>query len=205
MTISELDTEQKIKEAARKIFHEKGFDATKTRDIAQASGINLALLNYYFRSKKKLYDIIMLETLNSFFGSLLLILNDENTDFHQKLSRIVEHYIDSFSAKPDIPLFILSEAKNNSKEFLAKLNIAGKIAETLFVRQFAAAVQVGIMPQNIQPLHFLLNLAGMVVFPFVARPVLIGANVCNTADFKKLMQERKQLIPQWIAILLTKN
>jgi hypothetical protein len=46
----ELSTEEKIKEAARKLFTHKGFAATRTRDIAQEAGINLALLNYYFRN-----------------------------------------------------------------------------------------------------------------------------------------------------------
>ena len=46
--MTELTTEQKIIEAAQKIFTQKGFAATRTRDIAEESGINLALINYYF-------------------------------------------------------------------------------------------------------------------------------------------------------------
>ena len=72
--VKEKDTEQKIKEAAKKVFQQKGFAGTRTRDIAEEAGINLALLNYYFRSKKKLYEIIMLESLREFFAGVLLIL-----------------------------------------------------------------------------------------------------------------------------------
>ncbi|MDN3670454.1 helix-turn-helix domain-containing protein [Echinicola jeungdonensis] len=54
-------TEGKIKTAARKVFQQKGFAAARTRDIAEEPGINLALLNYYFRSKGKLFDLIMME------------------------------------------------------------------------------------------------------------------------------------------------
>ena len=54
-------TEEKIKEAARIVFHQKGFAATRTRDIAEEANINLALLNYYFRSKAKLFEIIMVD------------------------------------------------------------------------------------------------------------------------------------------------
>ena len=53
--MEELTTEQKIVEAARKIFTQKGYAATKTRDIAEEAGINLALLNYYFGSKENLF------------------------------------------------------------------------------------------------------------------------------------------------------
>jgi len=54
-------TEEKIKNAARVIFHSKGYAATRTRDIADEAGINLALLNYYFRSKEKLFETIRLQ------------------------------------------------------------------------------------------------------------------------------------------------
>ena len=46
--------EQKIKDAARKVFQAKGYDAARTRDIAEEAGVNLALINYYYRSKESL-------------------------------------------------------------------------------------------------------------------------------------------------------
>ncbi len=47
------NTENRIKETAKRLFQEKGgFDAVRTREIAEAAGINSALLHYYFRSKK---------------------------------------------------------------------------------------------------------------------------------------------------------
>ena len=51
------ETEIKIKTAAKSLFLEKGYSATTTRDISKSSEINLALLNYYFTSKKKLFEI----------------------------------------------------------------------------------------------------------------------------------------------------
>ena len=49
----------KIREAAAKLFAEKGFENTTTRDIAGAAGINNASLYYYFDSKEQLlYQIL---------------------------------------------------------------------------------------------------------------------------------------------------
>ena len=56
----QISTEEKIKEAARTVFMKKGFSATRTRDIADEAGINLALLNYYFRSKEKLFELVIM-------------------------------------------------------------------------------------------------------------------------------------------------
>jgi len=39
----ELSTEEKIRVASRTVFHNKGYSAIKTKDIAQEAGINLAL------------------------------------------------------------------------------------------------------------------------------------------------------------------
>jgi AcrR family transcriptional regulator len=77
-------TEEKIKKAAQIVFHKKGFAAARTRDIAEEAGINLALLNYYFRSKEKLFNIVMIETFRSFFESVSRIINNPDTTFEKK-------------------------------------------------------------------------------------------------------------------------
>ena len=118
MAGKELDAEFKIKEAARIVFQEKGFDATRTRDIAEAADINLALLNYYFRSKKKLFDLIMTETLQSFFSGVISVFNDEQTTLKEKVSIFVNHYIDLLTENPNIAPFILNTIRNNPEEYI---------------------------------------------------------------------------------------
>ena len=117
----DLSTETKIKNAARVVFHKKGFAATRTRDIAEEANINLALLNYYFRSKEKLFDIVMLETMQGFFRSIADVFNDETTSFEGKIDVLVATYIDLLIANPDIPLFIFHELRTQSGELIEKL------------------------------------------------------------------------------------
>src|SRR3990170_6648264 len=127
-------TEEKIKEAARVIFTQKGYAATRTRDIAEAAGINLALLNYYYRSKEKLFELIMFEKLGKFFGSIIPILNDVNASLEQKIVTFANSYIEFLAANPDLPLFILSEIRYNPEQFVNKLPVA-KAFESHFVKQ----------------------------------------------------------------------
>mgnify|MGYP005740728091 FL=1 len=54
------NTEIKIKDAAKSLFLKKGYSATTTRDIARESDINLAMLNYYFRSKRRLFELSLI-------------------------------------------------------------------------------------------------------------------------------------------------
>ncbi|MCZ7140537.1 TetR family transcriptional regulator, partial [Salmonella enterica subsp. enterica] len=91
----------------------KGFAATRTRDIAEEAGINLALLNYYFRSKEKLFDLVMMESLQKFLLGVRDILNDVNSSLTEKISQLAGHYIELLKVNTDLPLFILSEIRAN--------------------------------------------------------------------------------------------
>lgn len=48
-------TRRRILEAAGPRFASKGFDATTVRELTVAAGVNLAAVNYHFRSKEELY------------------------------------------------------------------------------------------------------------------------------------------------------
>jgi AcrR family transcriptional regulator len=51
------DTEQRLLEAAGRVFAEKGFDAATVRDVCKRAGVkNVGGVNYYFRSKENLYE-----------------------------------------------------------------------------------------------------------------------------------------------------
>jgi len=190
-------TEEKIKNAARIIFHKKGYSATRTRDIAEEAGINLALLNYYFRSKEKLFDIIMLESLHDFRQHIIIALNNEKTSLESKIETLVSNYIDLLINQPDIPLFILSEIRNNPQALISKMNQKEIISNSYFIKQFQQAIKDGKI-EPISPLHYIMNLIGMIVFPFVGRPILSHVGGLKPDDFNKLMEQRKILIPKWL-------
>lgn len=197
----DLSTETKIKEAARTVFYKKGFSATRTRDIAEEAGINLALLNYYFRSKEKLFEIIMLETFSVFVQSMTAILNDENTSLENKVELTANRYIDFIIREPEVPTFLISEIRNNPQELLEKLPVKQIINNSVFFKQHSEAVKRGLIMEP-HPLHFLLNLLGLVVFPFIAKPLIMGAQDLDIDQFNTLMIERKSLIPIWIAAMM---
>jgi AcrR family transcriptional regulator len=195
----DISTEEKIKEAARKVFTQKGYSATRTRDIALEAGLNLALLNYYFRSKKKLFELVMLEKMQKFFSNLLPILYDPSTSLEIKAESIATHYIDLIIANPDLPFFILSESRNNPDLIIKVAQKKDFLLNSIFVKQLREK------KPDLNPLHFLVNLLGMCVFPFIMKPILQKLTDIEDAPFKQMMLERKILIPVWFkAILKTK-
>lgn len=197
----DTSTEEKIKEAARVVFHRKGFAATRTRDIAEEAGINLALLNYYFRSKQKLFELIMVETTAAFFRTMDIVLNEKNSSLEEKVAHIVSNYIDLILKEPDLPIFMLSEIRNNPDLLLQRLPIEQVIMKSVFFQQHRQAVGEGRITEA-NPLHFLLNILGLTLFPLIASPLLKRVGNLNEEDFHQLMEERKKLIPVWIKSMM---
>jgi AcrR family transcriptional regulator len=198
---ADVPTEEKIKQAARRLFTERGFAAVKTRDIAAEAGINLALLNYYFRSKAKLFDIIMIENFEQFVQQLIPILGDENLPLDEILQRVTASYIDMLKHNPDLPFFIMNEMRNDStklafvREKMAHVRGAflKRVENTLIDRKITAS-EIG---------HMMMNFMGLIIFPFVAQPILMKVNGFSKKEFDSLMEERKKLVPKWLKAIMT--
>ncbi len=193
---SNLSTEEKIKRAATEVFAQKGFAATRTRDIAEAAGINLALLNYYFRSKQKLFDGIMLEKLQELFGRIAPIFTDTSTSLEKKIETFADSYIETLIKNPELPLFVLSEIRTHPESLTQIIQIGELFTTSSFAQQLKAR-----RPEA-NPLHFIMCLLGMTVFPFIAKPLLKSKAAMDDASFNILMTERKQLIPMWMDSIL---
>lgn len=194
---TDSSAEEKIKAAARKLFTKKGFSAARTRDIAEEAGINLALLNYYFRSKEKLFDIVMMENLQLFLTGIGVALQDEKSSLNEKIILIVDSYINMLKANPDLPVFVLSEIRANPEKLIGNMNIKSLLIESVFFKQLTQATK-----GKIHPLHLLMNLLGMTVFPFVAKPLIQNAGNISQPDYERMMEDRKKMIPIWFDSLI---
>lgn len=196
MDHQEISTEDKILLAASKVFTEKGFAGTRTRDIADEAGINLALLNYYFRSKEKLFEQVMKVKIVLLFGQIIPVVTNQKTDLDEKIDLVTEKYFEILTKNPNLPLFIISEIQKKNSDITTYLPIQKVVKDAHIIRQIHER------NPNINPFHFLLNYLSMTVFPFVARPVLQGFHVMNDEEFKTFVEERKKMVPIWIRTML---
>ena len=195
--MKDLSTEEKIKTAARTLFTNKGFAATRTRDIAESAGINLALLNYYFGSKEKLFGIIMQESVLQLFSVLSKVLNDEALSLSEKVERVVEQYIILFRSNPDLPFFIMNEVRHRPEVLAKRMGVKEVIVESHLFRQLKEKAG-----KRVNPFHFLLNILSLTVFPFIASPMFRIISEMTEQEYLKMMEERRKLIPFWIDTLL---
>ena len=196
MTEKELSTEEKILISASKVFTEKGFSGTRTRDIAEEAGINLALLNYYFRSKEKLFEQVMKAKIVLLFGQILPIITDEKTTLEEKIDLTTEKYIDILSKNPNLPVFVISEIQKKNSELTSVLPIRKVFNNSSLIKQIKEK------RPDMNPLHFLVTFLGMTIFPFVAKPVFNAFQIIKDDEFQQFIEERRKLIPIWVKTLL---
>ena len=188
----ESTTEEKIIAAARKLFIQKGFSATRTRDIAEEAGINLALLNYYFRSKQNLFQIIIEEKFDTLFGLIGPILSDKEVPLEEKISTLVASYTQMLLENEDLPLFVLSEIKSN--EFI--LEKVKQNAELL--SQPVIENQLKERGFTISSFNFIMNVMSLTLFPFMSKPLFVASGLAKEDEFAQFVTERKKDIPTWI-------
>lgn len=181
-------TEEKIKLAAEKIFMEKGYAATRTRDIAEEAGINLALLNYYFRSKENLYNIIMMEKLKVFFDVIIDVLNDESMNLYAKASVLINKYTDLLINEPNLPWFLLSELQQNPDFFSEKLRVKDRINSAL-----SHEVLFGENTRK-EAIQALLSFLGVVLFPFIVRQAFVKIYDLTQEEYNQILEERREII-----------
>jgi len=190
----ENKTESLILKTARKHFVQNGFVATRMQDIADEAGINKALLHYYFRSKNKLYQQIVEHILDEVMPKLAKALEYEGT-FWERLEKIIQTYVAMLLEQPDIPFFIMTELSQQRATFVDHLKKRAHFFPAMqsFIGQMTEEMQQGKI-RSVPPLHLFLNILGMTVFPFVAKPVFCTLFDYSDEAFEQLMQEREQVI-----------
>ena len=199
----EPSTYQKILIAAKKVFFQKGYHGTRTRDIAAEAQVNLAMLNYHFKSKEQLFELIMMEALNSFVTIIKDILNDPDTDFETKLTSIITEYINKFSKEPQLPPFVIAQLSKSPDHLFKVLRQSNSFAESVFLQQYQQGVANG-MYRPVNMVHLLMNIGGFFVFPFLISPALKGMAALPNEAINGIMEERKILIFNWIKQMIIK-
>ena len=192
-----LASEEKILSAARKIFITKGMAGARMQDIANEAGINKALLHYYYRDKEKLFETIFLEEAQKFFPKINSIFQSDDPLF-QKIEKFVDEYIDEMVANPYLPWFVLNEINRDPDQFMYKIWGESNLPKPAkFLEQIEKEIKNGTI-KRINPVHLLMNLLSMTIFPFIARPMIIRNLHMTDPRFLETMEERRKEIPKFI-------
>ncbi len=87
------DKKEHIINHAVELFAEKGFEGTSIRDIAASADVNVAMVNYYFGSKEKLFESLIERKASYTRGALDEIAKNNTLSDIEKIDQIIDVYI----------------------------------------------------------------------------------------------------------------
>ena len=120
MPSAALKTEELVIQSARKLFVAKGYEGTSVSDIATEAGTTKSMVNYYFRSKEKLFAKVFRSEFKQLFTSIGMVLSSD-LPLKEKIQQIVELDINKLIKMPELPVFVLSELHRNTEIILKDL------------------------------------------------------------------------------------
>jgi len=189
-------TEQKIFDAATELFLEKGVDRTSVRDIASKAGINLALMNYYFRSKENLFDSIFSMLLKSNTKELSKIL-DSDAPLFDKITDYVGAYIDMLAHNPLLVSFFMAML-HRSREKITQVEAVHSLYSTdKFRMQMVAEAKNGKI-RKVEPGQFFVDMISMITFPFAIKFLIMDKNAISEEEFITFISDRKKHVPEML-------
>lgn len=157
---------ERILDAAVVLFARQGFDRTGLRQLATEADVNLAMINYFFGSKKKL----LTEILDIFFSEYLTIARIELTgdgDLETRLKKFIHRVIGFFSERKDYLLIVLTDLHHDDAEIIEYKALWGQQMIQIMEEAVCDSSGINIAPKLVTPL-----LTSMMASRFLFSPVM---------------------------------
>ena len=197
MRKKDKNMEVRIFEAATEVFLEKGMDSARMQDIADRAGINKSLLNYYYRSKDRLFNTVF-EMISIKMSEKFAPVLDKNLTAEEKLDFFFREHIAFFQKNPRVPLFLMNEINQNPERLK-------KIIDTLdYDKVISLFNTTNISGQPITPLtkesvlQLLTSIVAISVMPFAAKGILETVLEKFGVRFEDFVEQRKTFASEFV-------
>ncbi|WP_076389960.1 TetR/AcrR family transcriptional regulator [Chryseobacterium gambrini] len=181
-------TQELIKETAKNLFFVKGKFDTTTQEIADEAGVNRTLINYYFRSRDNLIQIIFDEAQKVEKEKSEIIMTSD-LPLKEKISQFIEGSLSTSLQYPYLETYIVSQINKGNCH---KKDIEEDELKRLF-KDIETEMELGNI-ERMKPIQFLLNMISLLVFPSAVRPLLMENLMISEEEFDKIISERKEII-----------
>jgi AcrR family transcriptional regulator len=169
---------------AVELFAEKGFEGTSIRDLAARAGVNVAMVNYYFGSKEKLFESLVAERASYTKGVLDEIANDISFTDIEKIERIIDSYIEKLFTNRKFHRVLHQEMMLNQREGLQEAIVDILYPNSLIIKEvIEAGMKKGVFRKVDAPL-VIATLIGTI------NQVLLSKRMCN-----KLLNKEAGYVP----------
>jgi len=184
-----VDTEQLIKDTAKHIFFGEGrFNAT-TQEIADAAGVNRTLINYYFRSRDNLFNIVFDDAHRKEHERTEMIVFS-SLPFKKKMEQYLDVFLEQSKKYPYLEIYMVT--RMNQGCVYKDPEIMSRMLDKFYL-EIALEMDKGTI-QKMRPEQFLLNFISLTTFPVSMRPLLQETMGFSDTSYQRLLEERKEII-----------
>lgn len=167
------DKKTHIINIAIELFSKNGFEGTSMRDLASAAEVNIAMINYYFGSKEKLFEAIVEGRSEQARKELEELAQDPTLTSLQKMERVVEMQVNKVLERRHFHKVLQNEVMLNKRP---ELNIA---IGNIFRRN--SMILKGIIEEGYRSGEFNKVDTGLVVSTLIGtiNHVFLSRTICN--------------------------
>ncbi len=185
-------TEQTIKEAAKKAFLLNGLKGARMQTIADEAGINRAMLHYYFRSKEKLFEVVLEDAIGEMNDRMGTIAGS-NSDIFKKIEQFINQFSEQAIKNPEFDLFMMNEFRLKP-EYFEKLMQNSKTGKS--IRAFITELEKASANKEIvgEPNQIFLTVMSVCIMPFSAMTMMRAIMGKSEAEYKQLLQDRRVIL-----------
>ena len=94
------DKREHIITKAIELFAEKGFEGSSIRDLATIADVNIAMVNYYFGSKEKLYEAVIEKRVLYMRDVIDNVVSNTSLSLIDQLDLIIDGFVIRFLSDP---------------------------------------------------------------------------------------------------------
>jgi len=122
--LASMTKKEQIINKALELFGSKGYDSTSIRELSQEAGINVAMINYYFGSKEKLFEEMVAHKAEYMKVKLQELLDSKELSPIEKVNKVVEEYVTRIFSKPIVHRIIHREMLLNVRPEMHRVIIS---------------------------------------------------------------------------------
>lgn len=193
----EQETRERLLAAAHRVFLQKGTAKARTQEIADAAGVNKALLHYYYGTKAALADAVFAHHAGRLLPTIFGILGDPTRDIPTKIRDLVREQITFQRANPYAAGFLAAELHAEPDRMRRLMTAHGAPPYTLLQAQIDREAAAGTMRAIPAP-QLLLTLLGATLLPFIMRPMLGPFFGIEGDAFDAFLDQRLTVLPDLI-------
>jgi AcrR family transcriptional regulator len=188
--------EEKIKAAAKRVFVSKGFSGCTSREIAKEAGTNVALVNYYFRSKNQLFLLIYQSVTEDFFLSMVDVFSS-NLSLKDKVKELIEREFEFLGRHPEIPVFVINEMERNKNAGIEPHVILSKLSTTGIFQEAIEAQEKGVM-RKVDLVSIIMLIMSNCQHPFMARLLNQQMNGLSDKQYIQQLSTHKEVVKEML-------